>query len=134
MPFTLTISGQILFVDNHQAQITANSRLIVRLRDVFNRSNRSLIITSKTVDASIFPIQFNLSYNPNVIFRDHIHVIDAMILNEANIVTFQTDRPIAVNLLGPGRTTYLDITLRTIYRMSFRFSSINIDENILFLY
>ena len=127
LPFRWTISGQILFLDEHQAQITSNSRLVIRLRDVSSTTNELKVIASNTFNASLFPVQYNITYNPSTIIRSHIHVIDAIILNEENIKTFQSDRSVAVNLLGPGRTTYIDISLRAVYRKLFLIDSKSIE-------
>lgn len=101
--------------------------MVIRLRDVSSKTNELKVIASNTFNASLFPIQYNITYNPSIIIQSHIHVIDAIILNDENIKTFQSDRSVAVNLLGPGRTTYLDISLRAVFRKSFLIDSKSIE-------
>ena len=110
----LSISGQILCDIDSSVQIKAGSKLVIQLKDLTSKSNGTKIIAEGTFNALSFPIPFNVTYEPTKIINGHIYVIDATILNEHNSECLKSDHLIAVNLLNPGRTTFVDITVRTV--------------------
>ncbi|CAF1211211.1 unnamed protein product [Adineta steineri] len=106
---TLTLHGQIINLHKHHISIEPGSHLIIELHDISVTDQLSTKIAQQTINAYVFPITFSVNYEPNEVVHNHLYVLYASIVNNRNEVTFTSERRNEVKLLGPGRTTYVDV-------------------------
>ncbi|CAF1130392.1 unnamed protein product [Adineta steineri] len=105
----LTLHGQIINLHKHHISIEPGSHLIIELHDISVTDQLSTKIAQQTINAYVFPITFSVNYEPNEVVHNHLYVLYASIVNNRNEVTFTSERRNEVKLLGPGRTTYVDV-------------------------
>ena len=92
-----------------QTSIEPNSELIVELHDISVKDVFSVKVAEQKRPAVVFPIIFNISYNPEQIILHHVHIINARIVNMYDEIMFVNQKRIEVSLLGNGRTTFIDV-------------------------
>ncbi|CAF1059462.1 unnamed protein product [Adineta ricciae] len=112
-----TLDGQVLYLHGPQTLIEPNSELIVELHDISVKDVFSVKVAEQTRAAVVFPIIFNISYNPERIILHHVHIINVRIVNMYDEIMFVNQKRIEVSLLGHGRTTFIDVpVIRVIYK------------------
>ncbi|UJR08447.1 hypothetical protein I4U23_012717 [Adineta vaga] len=108
------LDGQVIYPFHSLTSLEQESRLIIELHDISVTDRFSIKIAEQTREAIVFPIIFNITYDPHQIIRDHLHIVNVRIVNIYDEILFVNMRRIAVRLLGKGRTTFIDIPVERV--------------------
>ena len=113
----MTIGGQIIYPGGLQTSIEPHSRLILQLKDMSITNYFENIIAEAISKATVFPVIFNISYASDQIIHNHLHVLEAKIVNKYDELLFVNENRVEVKLLGAGRTTFIDIPVERVRSM-----------------